>query len=96
MTNLPTPEKSEVRRLFAELMNLEAEKAKVEEELRSRRSQAEEMTQRHKAELNGVVVEAAKLIAQAKARERSAEKTTLIKLEGYLMALSEIDDDRGA
>ncbi len=96
MANLPASEQDEVRRLFAGLMHLETERAKLERELESRRSQAWEMAQRHRAELTGVTVEAAKLIAQAKARERFAERATLIKLEGYLMALSEVNDDKGA
>ena len=89
----PSAEQKEIYRLFSELMSCDKERKKLDHDLTAAYAKIEELKRHHKAEISKLVVEKAELMAQATVHKRATKRATLIKLDGYLMALSEIGND---
>jgi hypothetical protein len=89
-------EQKEISRLFGELMARDNEKKKIDHNLAAAHARIEDLKRHHKSEINDLMTERAELIAHANVRTRATKRATLIKLDGYLMALSEIENDRRA
>ena len=90
----PTAEQKEIYRLFSELMSCDKERKKLDRDLTDAYAKIEELKRHHKAEISRLVVEKAELMAQATVHKKATKRATLIKLDGYLMALSEIGGAR--
>jgi hypothetical protein len=90
----PSAEQKEIYRLFSELMSCDKERKKLDHDLTDAYAKIEELKRHHKTEITKLVFEKAELMAQANVHKRATKRATLIKLDGYLMALSEIGRDR--
>jgi hypothetical protein len=87
-------ERKEISRLFGELMDRDNQKKKIDHNLAAAHARIEDLKRDHKSEINDLMTERAELIAHANVRTRATKRATLIKLDGYLMALSEIGGDK--
>jgi hypothetical protein len=86
-------EQKEMSRLLGELMDRDNQKKKIDHNLAAAHARIEDLKRDHKSEINDLMTERAELIAHANVRTRATKRATLIKLDGYLMALSEIGND---
>ena len=83
----------EVLSLYGELVANERQAASLAIALRTSERRREEEGAAADAVIGHLRIDAAKAIAEGRAAVKAAQRETLIKLDGYLMALSEIGND---
>jgi hypothetical protein len=84
----------EVLSLYGELVANERQAASLAIALRTSERRREEENAAAKTVIGHLKIDAAKAIAEGRAAAKSARRETLMQLDGYLMALSEIGNDR--
>jgi len=91
--NKLSAEQKEIYRLFGELMACDKERKKLDRDLTDAYARIEDLKKQHRGEVARLEIEKAELVAEATVHKRATKRATLIKLDGYLMALSEIGND---
>jgi hypothetical protein len=89
-----TAEQREIARLFDELMRSDEKIKTLNDQIEDMYRRFHEMDRLHKSTIYNLTMRQAEIIAKAAIHKKAIKRATLIKLDGYLMAMSEIGNDR--
>jgi predicted nuclease with TOPRIM domain len=89
-----TAEQREIARLFDESMRSDEKIKKLNDQMEDMHRRFHEMDRLHKSTIYNLTMRQAEIMAKAAIHKKAIKRATLIKLDGYLMALSEIGNDR--